>query len=449
MHTYSIRLLTLCAAALASACSGMSPAKPSASQAVIAAIDERLDFSPLDSIVGEARYFSVGEDSHRMPGVHRFVADAFRYLVTTRGFRLFVFESAWGIEEGLQEFMHSERTAVQGDEGFFLNAFSSPSTIGLLIWIRDWNRAHPDDEIRIAGYQPEQPVTDFTALWTYLQALPGFARSALEERAAPCRAGSGQYRSNMAFIADTAERRGAGLVTYNAEDRTGCLAAITAIDAFLDEHRAELTARSSADAFREAKLRIVSLEAYVGLLTWIADQWARSEEVTLAEQIQLQGKAYNGGDRAREHIFATLMQTRYAGMKAFLWMHNWHAAEHASELNRDSSGVLTIPYGTVSLGERLARRYGEGLVTLGNIVPCGSTCAEPPGSLEPRFARHFGKSPAFVDLRLAGSGIRARSLLEPGTLYANHHKLVFDGFVLERQFDALFYMPPEVAGRLQ
>ncbi len=406
------------------------------------------DLTQLDSIVGDARYVSLGEDSHGMPGVHRFVADAFRYLVARHGFRLFVFESAWGIEEGLQQFMHSDRTTIQGDEGLFLNAFNSPSTMELLIWIRDWNRAHPDDEIRIAGYQPEQPVTDFIALWTYMQSLPGFARSGLQERAAPCRAGSGQFRSNNEFLADTFKRRGAGKLTYSAVERADCLQALAAISAYLEEHRAELVAGSSADAFAEAGLRIISLETYVGLLTRIADEWARGEEVPLAEQIRLQGEAYSGGDRARDQIFATLMRTRYAGMKVFFWMHNWHAAEHASELNRDSGDLPTIPFGTVSLGERLARRYGDELVTIGNIVPCGSTCTEPAGSLEAPFAERFGNSVTFVDLRRPQSGQPTLPLSRPGMLYANHHKSGFDGVVLDRQFDALFYMPPELAGKV-
>jgi erythromycin esterase-like protein len=81
--------------------------------AVFAQTPQNLDLTRLDAIVGNKKYVNVGEDSHFMVEVHKFIARAFPYLVEKKGFRVFVFESAWGIDDKFQDFMNSDRTTVK------------------------------------------------------------------------------------------------------------------------------------------------------------------------------------------------------------------------------------------------------------------------------------------------------------------------------------------------
>ena len=147
--------LAACAGSVAPEISS-APVPPAASQ-------------PLDrfgAIVGDASTVVYGEDSHGMQSIHEFVPQAFEYLVEKKGFRVFVFEVQWGVTEGLADFMASDRTELGSEESYWLNgAFASKPIAGMLVWIRDWNRRHPNDQIQIVGYQPEQPVTDFKAVF--------------------------------------------------------------------------------------------------------------------------------------------------------------------------------------------------------------------------------------------------------------------------------------------
>src|SRR5262245_9428831 len=70
----------------------------------------------LDAIVGDAPLVNFGESSHFMQGLHSFVAQAFRHLAEEKGFRVLVFESAWGVDDAMQAFFASDRPEPTQDE---------------------------------------------------------------------------------------------------------------------------------------------------------------------------------------------------------------------------------------------------------------------------------------------------------------------------------------------
>jgi erythromycin esterase-like protein len=218
---------------------------------VFAQTTKDVDLTQLDKIVGNKKFVNLGEDSHFMTEVHKFVGQAFPYLVEKKGFRVFVFESAWGVDDAFRNFMNSDRTTVTGEEGFFLNAFNSKETIKMLIWIREWNRKHPNDKIQIAGYQPEQPVTDFRNLFEFVGKSEKFAASDLKKKADICRAGTGQFKTDIEFIIDTSQRRRKNQPTYSAEERAACNQAIDAIENFISQNKKELVKKNSNSAFLE------------------------------------------------------------------------------------------------------------------------------------------------------------------------------------------------------
>ena len=408
----------------------------------------------LDRIVGKAKYVNFGEDSHFMTGVHQYVAETFKHLVEKRGFRLFVFEAAWQTEEAFAQFMNSDRTTLTGEELFYLNAFSSKPIIEMMIWIRDWNRRNPNDKIRFTGYQPEQPVSDFAGLWAFTGKSAKFAAADLKSKAVVCRASTGEFKTNIDFISATSKRRRSGQPTYTAEERAACNKALDAIETFIEANRKELIKSNSKNAYLEAGAHINSLRVYLNSLSATLDASLTNKNPSLEEQKAMTGKVYGEGDKARFEIFQILQKTRYNGLKTFFWMHNWHAMKHAPEVEgfgRDPKDA-SMPGGTISIGTRLAAAYGKDMVVIGNIVPkavCKNPICTPPpvreDSLETKFANFFGAGSALVDLRKPMNDEAKLPIVTPGSLYADINQGHFVNVVLNRQFDAIYYLSETTA----
>lgn len=381
------------------------------------------ELKQIDSIVGSRKQIVFGEDAHRLPSINRLVAQLFRQLVETQNVRVLVFESAWGVEDALADFMSSERTALSGREPFFLNAFASPETAGLLVWIRDWNRAHPQDKVRISGFQPEQPVTDFSALQAGLKANG----SQLEAIGTAC-GFADQYKTDIDYIVAISSG-GADAPLQTGAARLACAAAI-------DELREAMPLQKGAA--RELALHAYSLSYYVQSVAAAFDE---KPDLTLSERSAAMGRDYDAVDAARLHVFDELLKTRYGGMKTFFWMHNWHAARHASEIETVSTLGFGIPKGTISFGERLHQRDGRTVAYLGTVVPCPATggCTEPAGGVETVLKTRFGDAPAII--RLAKTHDPAFS--KPSNLMSNSNKMELRDVVLARQFDGLIYLPAE------
>jgi erythromycin esterase-like protein len=124
------------------------------------------DFQPFVPLLENISLSTVGESAHRLGAVHPMVTRLFRCLVERQGSCVLVLESAsWAVDDdGTRDFLVSNRTKLTGNEHFLLNAFASKFTTDLLLWIRQFNRHNRDNPIRLAGYQPEQPVSDLRAL---------------------------------------------------------------------------------------------------------------------------------------------------------------------------------------------------------------------------------------------------------------------------------------------
>ncbi|MGH8159756.1 MAG: erythromycin esterase family protein [Rhodanobacter sp.] len=402
-----------------------------------------IDLNAFGAIVDDAHVVVFGEDSHYMAVIHNLVPQMFEYLVETKHFRVFVFESQWGLSDAFKDFMASDRTTLTPTEDFFLDgAFASRDSTAMLVWIRTFNRAHPRDPILIAGFQPEQPVTDFRDLWAYMQKAAPKDIERLRAPSAVCRAGDAAYKTDADFIAANVKRlTGSKQPVYTAAERADCLAALDAIGAYLGAHHAALVARGTAADAELARLHMESLKTYVASLTLLQERSFLIHDASVAEQSQWQKEAYGALDKARFEIFNSLRDLRYGNRKVFFWMHDWHAAKHASETALLTPTTVGIPAGTISVGERLAAEYGSKLVTIGTLVPCGSTCVEPKDSVEPAFATKFGSTVTLIDLRKSSPTRAGLPFHTPGSIYANFHKLGFNHVLLDRQFDAILYVP--------
>jgi erythromycin esterase-like protein len=413
-----------------------------------------LNLAELDAIVGNAKYVNFGEDSHFMTEVHESVAQMFPHLAEKKKFRVFVFESAWGIEDKFRDFMNSDRTEVNADEMFFLNAFNSKPIVKMLVWIREWNRKNPNDKIQIAGYQPEQPVTDFRALWKFTEKSDKFAAADLKKQAEICRAGTGEFKTDIEFISAGSKRRRSGQLTFTTEERAGCNGAIDRIEQFIEQNKKELIKKNSKNAYLEAQMHVKSLRTYMNVLTPTLDFSLVNKNPSYEDQKNLTSKVYEQGDKIRFEIFEVLRQTRYKNKKIFFWMHNWHAMKFAPEVEGfgRTEGEPTLPAGTNSIGTRMAEKYGKDLIVIGNIVPravCKNPiCTAPPARadlLETKFADYFGTRSAFIDLRNPSEAEKKLPLNATGSIYADLNQGHFAKVILGRQFDAILYLPETTA----
>ncbi|MGA8539836.1 MAG: erythromycin esterase family protein [Terriglobales bacterium] len=395
--------------------------------------------SKLEKIVGNSKLVVFGEPSHGLRAVHCLNAETFRHLVESKGFRVIVFESAWGMDDGFRDFMQSDRKELTGEESFLLNAFNSPPTLDLLYYIRDHNRKYPKDLIHVAGFQPEQPVTDARAISSYASKAVEFSAFDLPAKTASCKAWNEEFPDDIAFIGFSSKRRHKEkLPTYRDEERKQCLDGLTVVEQFLEKNKRELIEKTSPAQFQEAILHVKSLRNYVGLLSIVLDSSVTHPNMTPAETLKQGHDTYEQGDAARFEVFQTLRQTRYQNMKIYLWMHDWHAAKHSDEIEYPEN----IPMGTVSFGTRLAKEYGHDLVDIGGIVGCPS-CKEgvPADAIEKQFSDMFGNKTVLVDLRNPTAAEQKLPLNTAGSLWDQLYKDRLVKIVLRDQFDAVYYLP--------
>lgn len=399
-----------------------------------------IDFAALDRLIGDAHFVIFGEDSHRMPAVHQLVNALFRHLVEKQGFRTFVFESYWGMEDVMNGFLTSDREAPNAEETFFLNAFASKPIIELLLWARVYNRAHPHDPVRFTGYHPDQPVTDAAALRAFAARTPALDRSILEAALTACGLEAGKYANDVALLTALGVRRQSKQPGYSATARAACAQGLDRLRRTIDSTRAQLERQSSPAAVKEAELHITGLRFFVEESSPAGDRIAANWLGGAAgEPDQDVGDLYLKADKMRFDIFEGLQGTRARSGRTFLWMHNWHAARHSTSIEIVHSGRRGR---SVSIGERLSERYGDDVVIIANIVPC-ENCGEPADSLEPSFARRFDGRTAVVNF----SDEKSRAGLPidtPGTLFAQYHKPIsawFEDVVLNKHFDGVIYIP--------
>ncbi|MGH8236415.1 MAG: erythromycin esterase family protein [Steroidobacteraceae bacterium] len=434
-------LAILCAACTAAGTGSAPQHDGSVPSRTATASADPIDFAASDRLVGDARFVIFGEDSHRMPAVQQLVNAMFRHLVEQQGFRTFVFESYWGIEEAVNGFLASDRAAPNDEEAHFLNAFASQPIVELLLWARAYNRAHPRDPVRFTGYHPDQPVTDATALRAFGEQAPALETSSVEAALTACGLEAGKYANDVALLTALSVRRQSKQPAYTQAARAACGQGLNALGEAIDRQRATLERQASRAAVEEAELHIAGLRFFVQESSpagdTIAAKWlgGPSTDQPDPEVADLYQKA----DKMRFEIFETLQETRPRTGKTFLWMHNWHAARNSQTIDVVHNGQRGR---AVSIGERLSRRYGDKLVIIGNIVPCVS-CGEPAGSLEPAFATHFGQRTGVVDFsdEKSSAGLPIRT---PGILFAQYHKPItasIENMVLDEHFDGVIYLP--------
>jgi erythromycin esterase len=113
------------------------------------------DLNSLGRMVDDAKVVGLGEATHGSRDFFRMKHRVFRYLVEEKGFRSFSLELAWSsgvrldeyVLEGKGDLRDIAREEFQGAYRIWNNA----DYLGLIEWMREYNREHPDDPVRFMG----------------------------------------------------------------------------------------------------------------------------------------------------------------------------------------------------------------------------------------------------------------------------------------------------------
>lgn len=397
----------------------------------------------IDEVIGDASVISLSESSHFLEEFHKFGVEAFKYMVEEHNVRLFVLETMWAIEENIMAYIASDAIEIPPHQALYLNAFGSDQMRALLLWIRAWNRTHPDDPVIVSGYQPEQPVTDAKAIKAFFAAsaieIPPWAATVLNKYSFF----NGEHQTDFDSIIFSSSRHRAGELIYTPQQRLEIIDALIAIEDAILANRTALVAEVGNDAIRELEMHVLSLRTSIDTLTRVMDignSLSEDDPEYAAKQNEASSAAYRIGDMVRAKIFFTLRETRHMNRRAVIWMHNWHAAKRAERLEVvDDVSQSGMQRGTASFGSRVFRVLGDDYVVIASLTRCGTCEIDRAGSLEDAFHARFGDDTAIVNLAAAGD--LEETVTSPGSAFAQNHDMLFRNLVLSEQFDAVVYFP--------
>jgi hypothetical protein len=391
--------------------------------------------------IGDAPIAAFGECSHYTQVLHDFANDLFRYLAEKKGFRVFMLESAWAANDYLTEFIDSDRPAIEGWMSVYLNAFGSARTEQTLLYIRDFNKKHPDDPIVIAGMQPEQPWTDYRELKDSLARagleLPADIRSLIERVVF----GGKTFEHDIDVIGFHGGMSRKKERILAEPDLAALTAALDRIDGFLKDNESAISGKASPAAFKEAKLRVLGLRFYGLIVLPMRDFYAFTEKPDPVQVEKFGHDGYQFGDLFRFEIIKTQRETRFPGKKIFIWMHSWHAAKASESINCTIPGQP--PLGTTSLGTRLFREYGRDYRVVTSVVAAPAAFVYPTGvvTIDNAFQKVFGAKTAYVDIHRLAPGQEKLPLDQMLPQYSHIDGEYGGGIVLKDQFDGIAYFP--------
>lgn len=225
----------------------------------------------LDKTVGNATVVAFGESSHRLVGLHEFANEMFKYLVEKKGFRVFVLETMWELENAVNEYIQSDSSKMDFKQSFYLNAFQSESTLKMIDWVKAWNRSHPQDPITISGYQPEQPVSDCREIKKYFaqvgMSLPDSVSTALQQFPFF----NGQFKHDLDAVTYFGKKRRAKQPAFNPAEKETLRRALNGLQQYVNTQKDILIAKSDPIAYQGLNAHILSLRGYLFGILYYAD----------------------------------------------------------------------------------------------------------------------------------------------------------------------------------
>lgn len=116
------------------------------------------DLASLDTVLAGHRLVALGEATHGTREFFQFKHRLIRRMVSHHGSRLLLMEAPWARSRAVDAFLvdglGTPERAVAG-LGFW--TWNVEEFVGLVRWLRAWNRAHPTDQVRFVGIDPQFP----------------------------------------------------------------------------------------------------------------------------------------------------------------------------------------------------------------------------------------------------------------------------------------------------
>lgn len=380
------------------------------------------DLEPLGRLVGERSLVLLGESFHTSGGYSASRARVIRYLVEHKGFRVVSFEGPWLNAEKTRRYVENgEGTISAAMAGLSFYPWRNFETRALIEWLREFNVAHPTDKVRFFGADSQQGDADAIALRSFLD-QSGSRGQALKEETRLC----AQAKLDTVDLWYKDEEELAftrGTQPFPVERHERCLAAISAIEAFIRDNRAALMSMGD-ETIRLAEISLVTLRynqlsIYLMGRSWIA--------------------AYEHRDHGWALAFQMLLALRAPGAKAVMWAHNGHIARKSVELRSSyadqqwyywkNAGTWLEELGSPPFSIGLnAYRIGQHFIG----APTTQPPRDDPNGVELPLQR-LGPSMLLVDYKDNG-------VFEPGAEYTWEAQTGVDLGVPARHFDALIFL---------
>ena len=347
------------------------------------------DLAPLRAIIGKAPVVALGEAYHTTGGFYELKHRVFRYLVENMGFRALAMESNWSdLDRYAAAYVAtcqgSSTTAQTGHWGVFFSAELG----GLLEWMCDWNRNHPQDRLTYFGFDIQQPQQDGAALVAFLGRLgiPADHRWVAGIRACD------------------------GVVTtypfgqVPAQAHAQCLQALGEVEDHFEANQRSLERQTSRFDLAVATLQLVGLRA--------------SEN-----QSYIFPHSFPNGITARDegmaYAFLAQRALRAPNAKTVIWAANIHVSRavlpnKARPLGSFLDAVLGSKYVTFALAGYETEIDYPG-------VGCGPV-QRPAGGIEERLGAAFPGSSLIVDLAAARATLKPRRRYPMGVDVVEPHK---------------------------
>lgn len=349
------------------------------------------DLEPLRNLIGEARVVALGESYHTSGGLYLMKHRIFRYLVEEMGFRAFAIESYWEGAEVAERYVET----CQGDPltaiREHINVWQSTEYGDLVEWMCEWNSSHPDpaDKVTLFGFDIQQPWYDGRRLIEFLGRIGIGGNHAWANGIRQCEA----VIDSFPF----------GEIPQARHD--ACIQALNAVEGHLDQNRAEIVRRTSAQDFEVGRLRTVGLRAWEESVFIIAHDFAAG---------------YSARDVGMAYAFFTMQAMKAPGARTVVWADNSHVARN------------TLPTGERPMGSYLAAALGQDYVTFAltaykTDLDYNGVCTvkRTPGSVEDRLQK-LGKGALLVDT--SANRYLKRGILTMGTYKVRPHK-EYDGII--------------------
>ena len=376
------------------------------------------DLAPIARMVAGARLVALGEATHGTREFSQLKHRLLEYLVTRLGFSVFLMEAGVGDASALDDYIVNGKGDARSALGAAVyRIWDTEELLAMVEWMRAWNADPAHTKLRFYGVDVQSPSTGLPILLAYLDRVDPTQAARARGYLAPVR----EYLGRRDYGKLSAATRAALhdglrdlLARFDAQ-RTGWTKATSA--------REWLVARKAADVIRQ---RTSSFAPPAG-----------ETEVDARDK----GMAENA---------AWVLEDLEPGARGVLWAHDMHIARDGYD-------------GVISVGQRLAARYGKSYVALGFAWNQGGfraleyggpevheVGADAPGGFGATFAS-LGLPLAAIDLRGARGAVRAwfaapHRTREIGALFTTEEHM--DAVVrLSGSFDAVLFIDQTTPAR--